>query len=102
MKLNVTFTKRGYSKQLSIPPLLSDDSQQMSIAQIWSNYNFSDDYLLHNMVHAILDTNNIFTSIVSTSVCRCNTEIVNLRRGLATLQKCLERHPTSSMILCDW
>ena len=57
LKLNVTFNKKRYSKQLCIPPsLLSDDSHQMSVAQIWSKYNLMDDCLLSNMVNAILDT----------------------------------------------
>ena len=103
LKLNVTFYKKRYSKQWRIPTsLLSDDSHRMSIVQIWSNYNWTDDCLiLRNMVDAILDTKNFFINIVSASVYRYNSEIANLRRALAALQKLLERNPTSSMLLSD-
>ena len=55
--------------------------------------------MLRNIVNAILDTKNFFTDIVSTSVYRCNSKIANLLRALATLQKQLERYPTSSMLM---
>ena len=77
LKLNVTFYKKRYSKQQRIPPsLLSDDSHRMSIVQIWSKCNLTDDCLiLRNMVDAILDTKNFFMNIVSTSVYRYYSEI---------------------------
>ena len=87
LKLHVTFTKRRYSKQFRIPPSLqSNENHRMSSTQIWSSYNFSDDCLLNNMVHAILDTKTLFTKIIATSVNRCNSEIANLRRALAAIQ----------------
>ena len=93
---------RGDIRHLCIPhALFSDDSHRMSITQIWPNYNFSDDCLLSNMVHAILDTNILFTKIVSAFVKHCNSEIANLHCALAALQQLLERHPTSSMLCCD-
>ena len=103
LKLNVTFDKKRYSKEWRIPlSLLSDDSRWMSIVQIWSKYNWTDDCLiLHNMVDSILDKNIFFMNIVSASVYRCNSEIANLCCALATLQKLLERYPTSSTLLFD-
>ena len=101
MKLHVTFTKRQYTRQLCIPPaFLSDDNHRMSITQIWSNYNFLDDCLISNMVHAIPDTKILFTKVVSESIYRCNLEIANLRRALGVVQQLLERYPTSSMLCC--